>query len=244
MLKRLLPFFFVLLFAPAVWPQAQPAQEESFRITPVRPVEELRAEALRAEPPKEAGELRKPELVELVTLDPTIKLDIRYAGENNFMGARMYSQARAFLQKPAAEALVRAHRKLQAQGYGLLIHDGYRPWYVTKMFWDATPADKKIFVADPTDGSRHNRGCAVDLSLYERKTGRAVQMPSGYDEMSERAAADYPGGTAAQRRLRQMLRAAMESEGFQVYPQEWWHFDHKDWKRYPILNLPFERLQK
>jgi D-alanyl-D-alanine dipeptidase len=154
----------------------------------------------------------------------------------------MYSQARAFLQRPAAEALVRANHALHSKGYGLLIYDGYRPWYVTKMFWDATPVDKKIFVADPKDGSRHNRGCAVDLTLYDMKTGAAVKMPSGYDEMSERAYADYPGGTSPERECRAILRAAMEKEGFTVYPQEWWHFDYKDWKHYAISNLRFEDL--
>jgi len=142
---------------------AQQPQQQSFHLTPVRPVNELRAEAMKAQPPIEKGDFRKPELVELTKLDASIKLDVRYASANNFLSTPMYSQARAFLQKPAAEALVRAHRKLKAQGYGLIIHDGYRPWYVTKMFWEATPADKHIFVADPSEGSRHNRGCAVDL---------------------------------------------------------------------------------
>jgi len=110
------------------------AQEVSFRITPLRPVEELRADALKAQPPPEHGTCLKPDLVELVKLDPTIKLDIRYATTNNFLGTPVYTQARAFLQRPAAEALLRAHRELHAQGYGLLIHDGYRPWHVTKIF--------------------------------------------------------------------------------------------------------------
>lgn len=145
------------------------AQQVSFHITPLRPVQELRAEALQAQPPREQGNFRKPDLVELVKLDPTIKLDIRYATTNNFLGTPVYTQARAFLQRPAAEALVRANRELKAQGYGLIIHDGYRPWYVTKIFWDATPDDKKIFVANPATGSNHNRGCAVDLSLYDLK---------------------------------------------------------------------------
>jgi D-alanyl-D-alanine dipeptidase len=143
------------------------AQEASFRITPLRSVEELRADALRAQPPVERGTFLKPNLMELVKLDPTIALDIRYATTNNFLGTPVYTQARAFLQRPAAEALLRAHRELHAQGYGLIIHDGYRPWYVTKMFWEATPDDKRIFVADPASGSKHNRGCAVDLSLYD-----------------------------------------------------------------------------
>src|SRR5882724_7015583 len=183
---------------------------QSFKITPLRPVEELRQEALKAQPPQETGEFRKSELVELNKLDPTIKLEIRYATSNNFLGTPVYSDARAFLQRPAAEALVRAHRKLKEQGYGLLIHDGYRPWYVTKMFWDATPDKQHIFVANPAEGSKHNRGCAVDLSMYDLKTGEAVQMPSGYDEMSPRAFAKYAGGTDDQRRRRELLRAAME----------------------------------
>ena len=222
----------------------QPAfpQQVSFRITPLRPVEELRAEALKAQPPREQGKFLKPDLVELVKLDSTIKLDIRYATTNNFLGTPVYTQARAFLQRPAAEALLTAHRELKSQGYGLIIHDGYRPWYVTKIFWDATPDDKKIFVADPAEGSRHNRGCAVDLSLYDLKTGEEVQMPSGYDEMSNRSFADYAGGTADERARRALLRQAMEKQGFTVYPQEWWHFDYKDWKQYPISNLKFEDL--
>ena len=182
--------------------------------------------------------------MELIKLDPTIKLDVRYASTNNFLSTRMYSQARAFLQRPAAEALVRASKELHARGYGLLVHDAYRPWYVTKMFWDATPDDKKIFVANPAEGSRHNRGCAVDLTLYDLKTGAAVKMPSGYDEMSPRAYADYPGGSAQERERRVLLRRAMEKEGFTVYPQEWWHFDYKDWKKYPIMNVRFEDLRQ
>src|ERR1700677_4629627 len=208
------------------------AQEVSFRITPLRPVEELRAKALKEQPPHEQGAFLKPDLLELVRLDPTIKLDIRYATSNNFLGTPVYTQARAFLQRPAAEALLSAHRELKAQGYGLIIHDGYRPWYVTKIFWDAVPTDKRVFVADPSAGSKHNRGCAVDLSLYDLKTGQEVDMPSGYDEMTERAYADYPGGTDQQRTLRLLLRQTMEKQGFAVIPKEWWHFDYKDWKRY------------
>src|ERR1039458_8054739 len=218
------------------------AQEVSFRITPLRPVEELRADALKAQPPHEPGTFFTPDLVELVKLDPTIKLDIRYATTNNFLGTPVYTQARAFLQRPAAEALLRAHRKLHDQGYGLIIHEVFRPWYVTKIFWDATPDDKKIFVADPAEGSKHNRGCAVDLSLYDLKTGKEVKMPSGYDEMTNRAFEDYDGGTPEEGARRALLRQAMEKQDFKVNPKEWWHFDYKDWKQHPILNVKFEDL--
>ena len=202
----------------------------------------LREEALKVQPPREEGRFRTPELVELVKLDPTIKLDIRYATSNNFLGTPVYTQARAFLQRPAAEALLRAHRELKLLGYGLIIHDGYRPWYVTKIFWDATPDDKKIFVADPAKGSVHNRGCAVDLSLYDLATGEEVKMPSGYDEMTDRAYSDYAGGTADELTRRALLRRTMERLGFKINPTEWWHFDYKDWRKYAILNIRFEDL--
>jgi CubicO group peptidase (beta-lactamase class C family)/D-alanyl-D-alanine dipeptidase len=217
---------------------------ETFRIKPLRPVAELRREALAEKPPAEKGfDFRTPDLVDLTTLDDTIKLDIRYATTNNFLSTPLYTSARAFLQRPAAEALARVHKKLAEQGYGLLIHDGYRPWYVTKMFWEATPEKLRIFVADPAKGSRHNRGCAVDLTLYDRKTGKPIPMVGGYDEMSDRSWAEYPGGTSLQRWHRDLLRRAMADEGFTVYEAEWWHFDYKDWPRYGIQNLRFEQLE-
>jgi zinc D-Ala-D-Ala dipeptidase len=196
------------------------------------------------QPPKEEGTFRAPDLVELVKLDQSIKLDIRYATPHNFTGRAVYTEARAFLQRPAAEALLRAIAALRKQGYGVAVFDGYRPWFVTKLFWDLTPADKKQFVADPSKGSRHNRGCAVDLTLYDLKTGREVSMPSGYDEMTERAHISYADGTPEQRRLRDLLRAAMEAEGFTVYEPEWWHYDYKDWRQYPILNLSFSEIDR
>ena len=215
---------------------------KTFKIKPVRPVEELRKALANAKPPEEKGEFRKPDLVELTKLDDSIKLDIRYASDNNFLGTPLYTSARAFMQKPAAEALVRVSKKLAEQGYGLVVYDGYRPWSVTKLFWEATPEKFHIFVADPSQGSHHNRGCAVDLTLYDRKTGKPVEMVGGYDEMSDRSYAEYPGGTSLQRWHRELLRRAMEAEGFTVYDAEWWHFDYKDWQKYPIGTPTFEEI--
>jgi D-alanyl-D-alanine dipeptidase len=214
----------------------------TFRVTPLRPVDELRRTALAASPPVESGRLRASDLAEVVTLEPGIRLDIRYASTNNFLGAPMYSSARAFLQRPVADALVRAHRKLASYGYGVLIHDAYRPWFVTRMFWDATSGSQHQFVADPASGSRHNRGAAVDLTLYDLKTGKPVRMTGGYDEFSHRSYADYPGGTALERWLRDLLRREMEAQGFAVNPSEWWHFDYSGWTEYPLLNVPFEQV--
>jgi len=218
------------------------AGANQLRVTPVRPVAELLKEALAAQPPAETGDFLKSDLVELIKLDPTIHLDVRYATTNNLFGTVFYSEPRAFMQRPAAEALVRVNSKLKPMGYGLLVHDAYRPWYVTKVFWDATPADKKLFVADPAKGSRHNRGCAVDITLYDLKTGKPVEMVSTYDETTDRAYPNYPGGTSLQRWHRDLLRSAMEAEGFTVYEAEWWHFDYKDWQKYPIQNIPFNQI--
>ncbi len=194
-------------------------------------------------PPPPESNLRKSELTELIKLDPTIRLDVRYAKSNNFVGRPLYKEERAFLQRPAAEALVRAHQNLKKHGYGLLIFDGYRPWRITKLFWDVTPAALKKFVANPKNGSRHNRGCAVDLSLFDLKTGKEVPMPSEYDEMTDRAYPTYTGGTPEQTRVRELLRAEMEKQGFTVFSIEWWHFDYKDWREYPILDIDFSEIK-
>ena len=230
--------------AGIAFPRREPGVKdgETFHITPVKPVAELRAASEKASPPAQPAGLLEPDLVELITLEPGLKLDIRYATTNNFMRERFYGQARAFMQRPAAEAVIRAHRALAPAGYGLLIHDAYRPWRVTRMFWDATPDSMKAFVANPERGSVHNRGAAVDLTLYELATGKPVEMPSGYDEFSARAYPDYVGGSSRQRWLRERLRQAMEAEGFTVYPNEWWHFNFRESDRYPVLNLAFEDL--
>lgn len=202
----------------------------------------LLASSCAAKPPHETGTFKPSELVELQRLDPTIRLDIRYATGKNFSGRPVYPEAKAFLQRPAAEALARVNKELKPLGYQLLVFDGYRPWSVTKLFWDITPRQKKEFVANPKKGSRHNRGCAVDLSLWDTAAGKEVAMPGEYDEMSPRSYVGYAGGTSEQRKLRDLLRSKMEQNGFTVLPAEWWHFDYKDWKLYSIQNIPFEKL--
>jgi D-alanyl-D-alanine dipeptidase len=207
-------------------------------------MKDLRNAALKAVPPLEPPAPRTPDLVALDSLDPSIKLDIRYAGFNNFMGVPLYERSDALLQRPAAEAIVRASQALHAKGYGLLIHDAYRPWFVTKMFWDATPPASRVFVADPAHGSRHNRGSAVDLTLYDLKTGTPLVMTGRYDESSSRSFSNYVGGSDLERWQRDLLRSAIESKGFDVYPQEWWHFDYTDWRDYPIGNVSFQELDR
>jgi D-alanyl-D-alanine dipeptidase len=193
-------------------------------------------------PPQEKDK-READLIELNKLDKTIKLDIRYARADNFVGRPVYPEARAFLQKPAAEAVVRVHKKLKKLGLGLMIFDGYRPWTITKLFWEVTPEDKRKFVANPSIGSRHNRGCAVDLSIYDLKTKKLVDMPSDFDEFTERASPDYTGGSEIQTKNRDLLRTMMEAEDFTVNKNEWWHFDYKDWQDYAIYDIAFSEIK-
>lgn len=182
------------------------------------------------------------QLVELIKVAPQVRLDVRYASKNNFMGQVLYPQARIFVRPEVGEALKRVQHRVDRRGFQLLVFDGYRPWRVTKMMWDKTPPEKRDFVADPAKGSRHNRGGAVDLSLWDTKRGKPVEMPSGYDDFSPRAAFNFSGGTSRSRANRDFLRHCMEAEGFQVYPEEWWHFDYKGWKDFPLLDYSFDEL--
>ena len=197
----------------------------------------------RREPPRETGPFR-PATWSSSRLDPTIRLDIRYATADNFLSTPVYTQARAFLQRPAAEALVRAHRTLAQQGYGLLIHDAYRPWYVTKMFWEATPGGQARLRGRPRQRLAPQPRLRGRPHALRTRRGRAVEMPSVYDEMSERAYPAYPGGTLEQRAPPRPAAPAMEREGFAVYESEWWHFDYSDWREYPILNVAFRQIRK
>jgi zinc D-Ala-D-Ala dipeptidase len=193
-------------------------------------------------PPSEENK-READLVELIKLEKSIKLDIRYARSDNFVGKPVYAEARAFMQRDAAEALVRVHKLLKKQGLGLMIFDGYRPWSVTKLFWEVTPEDKRIFVADPKNGSRHNRGCAVDLSIYNRKTGKLLEMPTDFDDFTEKASPTYNGASEIQTQNRDLLRKSMEAEGFTVNKNEWWHFDYVDWQKYGIYDIAFSAIK-
>lgn len=209
------------------------------RIPLARPIEDLRRVALDAVPPEEPGPFLEPDLTELGPW-PGLRVDLRYATADNVFGASLYDpeSARARLQRPAAEALRRAGAALAGEGFGLLVFDAYRPWRVTWMMWEATPEPLRAFVADPRRGSRHNRGCAVDLTLFELATGRAVDMGGDFDDFSPRARFDCPDLAPGQSQRRETLRRALSAEGFAPLDEEWWHFDYHDWPRYPILNEP------
>ena len=194
------------------------------------------AAALRPDDPKR--------LLELIKLDPAIRLDMRYATSNNFTGRVLYDEARAFLAAPAALAVVRASKMAQSDGFGLTIYDAYRPWRITKKLWDATPVGpKKDYVANPKRGSKHNRGCAVDLTLHDLQTGKLVEMPSEFDDFSEKAHRDYMGASAAAIANRARLARYLEAEGFVGLSNEHWHFDFTGWEQFPVMDIPFNKIR-
>ena len=179
----------------------------------------------------------------IVPLDkfiPGIRLDIRYATSNNIMHRPVYHTAAAFLRLPAAKALKDIQQQLKPMGYGLKIYDGYRPYRVTVEFYEAYHDSN--FVASPYTGSRHNRGCAVDLTLIDLKTGRELEMPTPYDAFTKEASATWPTISEQARKHRKLLQEVMLQHGFVIYPSEWWHFDFAGWKAYPVMDIPFGEL--
>ena len=170
---------------------------------------------------------------------PGVRIEVRYATADNFMKEALYPEARCLLRRETAEKLVRVQSRLLSQGLSLKIFDAYRPLFVQRKMWAKFPLEG--YVANPAKGSNHNRGAAVDVTLVNAEGGE-LPMPSAYDEFSERSHRDYTGGTQEQRKNRQTLREAMESEGFAGISTEWWHFDDTDAKTYPVLDLPFSSV--
>lgn len=176
------------------------------------------------------------DFVELTKLIPGLVLDIRYATTNNFTGQKVYPDARCFLRRATTEKLKLVQEQLGKEGLGLKIFDGFRPLAVQRKFWEIMPDDR--YVANPANGSRHNRGAAVDLTLIRLSDGRELPMPTPFDDFSEKAGRDYSTLPAEIVRNRSLLREAMENHGFVGLTTEWWHFDDADWKNYPIADLP------
>lgn len=180
------------------------------------------------------------ELVEIKKAIPGIILDIRYATKNNFMKQVMYGQAKAFARKPVVASLKKIQEELAQKGLGLKIFDGYRPYAVTVAFYQK--ASDKRFVANPAKGSKHNRGCAVDLTIVNLKTGKDILMATPYDSFSAAAAADYEKVSPEVKKNRDFLIAIMAKYKLNVLKNEWWHYDFAGWHNYDLMDIPFEKL--
>jgi len=215
--------------------------DDTFYIIPIKEISELREISKNSNPPILDSLDSHKKLVDLKKLDDEFQLDIRYASTNNFMRSKFYKNERAFFNMSAADRLIEAKNDLKELGYGIIIYDAYRPWFVTKMFWEGTPENLKHFVANPENGSSHNKGCAIDIGLYDIETGESIVMISGYDEFTERAYPNYMGGSKKQRDIRDMLIKVMERNDFTVYEYEWWHFNYNGCDS-GIMNYSFEEL--
>ena len=211
------------------------------KVKPVRPVKTLLKEALAAEPPKETGDFLPSDLVELRKLDPTIKLDVRYATTNNFTHEKIYNLAKAYARKPVAESLKKAQADFSKLGVGIKIFDAYRPYKATVKFYEVY--HDTTYVASPYRGSRHNRGCAIDMTIIDLKTGNELQMPTGFDSFKKEAWPTTPVKDPVIKKNRDMIISVMEKHGFKVNASEWWHFDFIGWKKYEVLDIDYEELE-
>ena len=179
-------------------------------------------------------------LIDIKHYIPEIVLDIRYATTDNFTKEQIYTLAKAFLRRPVADSLKKVQMELSKIGLGLKVFDAYRPYAATLKFYEVFP--DTTYVAAPWKGSRHNYGCAVDLTLIELKTGRELRMPTEFDDFTSKAHHDYNDLPKDVIENRELLKKVMEKYGFKIYPDEWWHYDFYDWQNYEILDIPFEKL--
>lgn len=183
-------------------------------------------------------------LVELKRMIPSIRYDLRYATRKNFTSKRLYpsNSQHSFLRLTAAKGLQAVAKDLSKQGLGIVVWDAYRPYRVTVKFWKLIHDER--YVANPSKGSGHNRGIAIDLSLYDLKSGNLLEMPTDFDDFSEKAHHGYPNLTPLQIKNREILKSTMEKYHFLSFDTEWWHYSWPNPKKYSILDLSFDELSK
>jgi zinc D-Ala-D-Ala dipeptidase len=180
-------------------------------------------------------------LVDLGEFIPSIVQDIKYATEDNFTGRQLYPYPGVFLRYPAAVALRNVQEELKESGIGLKVWDAYRPYGATKLMWEYVRDPR--YVADPRSGSRHNRGCAVDVTLIDLITGRELSMPTAYDDFSQKAHLEFEDFSDEILNNRAYLIDVMRRHGFDPLPSEWWHFDYEEWREFELMDLSFDDLK-
>lgn len=202
----------------------------------------LQRPSIVGEKTPEIAQFEGENLVDIQEINPDITLDIRYATANNFLKVKLYSVPRCLLRTSVAEKLSRVQEQLQHRGLGLKVFDCYRPLSVTRKMWEALPDPR--YVANPARGSRHNRGAAVDLTLVDAR-GNELEMPTDFDDFTDRAARDYEGSDVSNqaRQNSQLLESVMTQQGFIPLITEWWHFDAENWQDYPLLDISLEAIE-
>ncbi len=192
---------------------------------------------------KEIGEDSTNKMIDIKKFIPSIRLDLKYATVDNFMHQKLYPPTQTtFLRKPAAENLKKIVNELKKQNLSLKIFDAYRPYSVTEQMWEKVKDDR--YAADPSKGSGHNRGAAVDLTLIDLTTGKELPMGTGFDNFSDTAHPDFTALPAEILRNRNLLKAIMERYGFKQLSTEWWHFYLPNSSSFELLDIPFTDLKK
>jgi len=182
------------------------------------------------------------ELIDLEKFISGIVLDIRYATTNNFTSEQIYNLSKAYARKPVAESLKRAQAEFANHGVGIKIYDAYRPYSATVKFYEVYR--DTTYVASPYKGSRHNRGCAIDMTLIDLKTGEELKMPTEYDSFKKEAWPSTPVKDPLIKKNRDLIISVMEKHGFKVNASEWWHFDFTGWQKFEVMDIDFEELEK
>lgn len=180
------------------------------------------------------------DLVEIKQYVPNVVLDLKYATKDNFLKKKLYKKGYAFVRLPVAQALATVQAELARYGLGIKVFDAYRPYSVTRKMFEIRP--DTVFLAVPWRGSQHNRGCAVDLSLVDLRSKKELPMPTGFDDFTEKAYADYADLPEELIKNRELLKGIMQKAGFSVYSAEWWHFTYKDWEKYGLVDIDLEKL--
>lgn len=181
-------------------------------------------------------------LVNLESFIPDLVLDIRYATTDNFTKEKIYNLPRAYARRPVAEALKAAQAEFKSFGVGIKVFDAYRPYKATVKFYEVYR--DTTYVASPYRGSRHNRGCAIDMTLVDLNTGVELQMPTAFDSFQREAWPTAPIKDPTVRKNRELIISVMERHGFKVNASEWWHFDFKGWQKFEVLDIDFEELEE
>ena len=181
-------------------------------------------------------------LIDLKKFIPGLFIDVRYATKNNFAKTKFYESQRIFLRLPAAVALKKIQKELARQNLSLKIYDAYRPYSVTEKMWEFVHDDR--YAASPKTGSRHNRACAVDVTLVDKKTKKELDMPTPFDDFTVKAHHAYNDLPKKVLKNRELLKTVMTKYGFESITSEWWHYDFIGWKNYELLDIPFEDLEK
>lgn len=186
----------------------------------------------------------KLKLIELKSIIPHIQYDLKYATTDNFTSVQLYpaNTKHTYLRNDPAEALAKAARELEEKGLGIWVWDAYRPYHVTVKFWNLIKDER--YVAHPAKGSGHNRGIAIDMTLYDLKTGALLEMPTSFDDFSEKAHHGFDGISSLQRANRELLRTIMEKYGFIKFQTEWWHYYWPNGEQYDVLDFSFKQIKK